>query len=264
MSDATTIWRRSFAEASVDELMKDDAAMTADNATGSTPGSNDAELSEVLERYLEEAGARVERDEEFQERYNLDFSVTRLDEVYAHVNLGVHVTTSLDDHERIETFAQVARRGIVLKALYIEVGSETVDSGALLVAFGACLSFLFDRRYQQVKAMGMRIYEDCSFNFFELDEALDRLGRVTEDDDLDIGASMDGRIIAYFTDKGYGFIQTEDERKFFFHIANIVDDELRQRLPGYVPGEVIPVEFQYGGHDGKKYPKAINVSFPGE
>ena len=40
----------------------------------------------------------------------------------------------------------------------------------------------------------------------------------------------------------------------------MVDDELRTRLPSYVPGEIIPVECQYGGHDGKKYPKAINVS----
>ena len=238
--------------------------MTAENMPGSARSANDHALSEALERYLEDAGARVEHDDDFKERYNLDFSVTRLDEVYAHVNLGVHVTTSIDDHERIATFAQVARRGIVLKALYIEVSSETIDAGGLLVAFGACLSFLFDRRYQQTRAMGMKIYEDCSFHFFELDDALDRIGRVSQDDDLDIGASMDGRIIAYFTDKGYGFIQTEDERKFFFHIANIVDDELRQRLPGYVPGEVIPVEFQYGGHDGKKYPKAINVSFPDE
>ena len=40
----------------------------------------------------------------------------------------------------------------------------------------------------------------------------------------------------------------------------VVDDELRSRLPGYVLGEIIGVEFQYGGNDGKKYPKAINVS----
>ena len=79
-----------------------------------------------------------------------------------------------------------------------------------------------------------------------------------------LGAPIQGRIIAYFTDKGFGFIQTDEERKFFFHIANVVDDDLRGELPSYVPGETIDVAFQYGGHDGKKYPKAINVALSSE
>src|SRR5690606_13374643 len=114
--------------------------------------------------------------------------------------------------------------------------------------------------FSQHRSVGVRIHEDCLFQFFEVEEALNRLERKFVDDDLVIGDSLDGKIIAYFTDKGFGFIQTEDERKFFFHIANVVDDDLRARLPAYVLGEVIPVEFQFGGNDGKKYPKAINVA----
>lgn len=222
------------------------------------------QLVQALANYLENAGARIEYDEQFRDQYHLDFTVTRFDDVYAHVNLGVHVTTRLDSLEELEPFTQVAKRGIVLKAMYIEVDHETIDAGGLLVAFGACLSYLFDRRYSQVRSQGIRIFEDCSFHFFDLDETLERLNRITLDDDLQIGEDLEGRIIAYFTDKGFGFIQTDDDRKFFFHIANIVDDELRARLPSYVPGEIINVDFQYGGNDGKKYPKAINVSLPSD
>ena len=133
-----------------------------------------------------------------------------------------------------------------------------------LVAFGACLSYLFDRRHGQTRSVGIKIFEDCSYQFFEIEDTMQRLERMHVDEDLAIGDALHGRIIAYFTDKGFGFIQTSDDRKYFFHIANVVDDELRGRLPGYVLGEIIGVEFQYGGNDGKKYPKAINVSLSDE
>lgn len=221
-------------------------------------------LVQALIEHIESAGGRIEREERFQEQYGLDFTITRFDQVYAHVNLGVHITQNLDDVEELEKFTQLAKRGIVMKSLYIEIDQETLDGGGLLVAMGACLTFLFERRYQQSRAMGIRIHEDCSYHFFPLEDALNRLDRNDYEDDLQIGEDMEGRIIAYFTDKGFGFIQNEEEQKFFFHIANIVDDDLRSKLPGYVPGEIIPVDFQYGGNDGKKYPKAINVALPYE
>lgn len=222
--------------------------------------SPDTELSQRLREYFERAGAMIDSNPRFRDEYLLDFTVTALEDVHAHVNLGVHVTSEADDLDRQQAFLQASNRGIVLKSLYIEIDEETVDSGGLLVAFGTCLSFLFDRRYSHIKAMGVRMHPDCSFNFFDIEESVDRLERMSLDEERAVGEDIDGRIIAYFTDKGFGFIQTEEERKFFFHIANVVDDELRTRLPAYVPGEIIPVEFQYGGHDGKKYPKAINVS----
>ncbi len=219
-------------------------------------------LSEQLRTYFEQAGAYLEFDETFQQQYLLDFTITRFAKVHAHVNLGVHVTGSLDDLEQQEQFVQTSRRGIVLKALYIELSDPSAIAGGMLVAFGACLAFLFDRRYAQNKVMGIRINEDSSFQFFDIEDNIERLQRMSYDEELDIGEDLEGRVIAYFTEKGFGFIQTDDERKFFFHIANIVDDELRARLPAYVPGEIIPVDFQFGGNDGKKYPKAINVAMP--
>ncbi len=219
-----------------------------------------ARLSDQLIEHFRAAGAKLDVDEEFQRTYDLDFTVTRLQHVHAHVNLGVHVTTTVDDLARMQRFAAASTRGIVLKALYIEMAQDVQNTGGFLVAFGACLSVLFDRRHAQIKALGIRLFEDCSYQFFDLEDAIGRLERMHVDEDVAIGDEMQGRIIAYFTDKGFGFIQTDDDRKYFFHIANVVDDELRSRLPGYVLGEIIGVEFQYGGNDGKKYPKAINVS----
>lgn len=219
-----------------------------------------ARLSDTLRGHFERTGARVDVNDDFARLYNLDFVITGLENVHAHVNLGVHVTTTSDDLPRMQKFLQASQRGVVLKSVYIEIADVVLNSGGFLVAFGACLSHLFDRRSAGTKATGMRIFEDCTYQFFELDDTMQRLERISDDDDLAIGDELHGRIIAYFTDKGFGFIQTDDDRKYFFHIANVVDDHLRSRLPAYVLGEVIPVEFQYGGNDGKKYPKAINVS----
>ncbi len=232
----------------------------------SIPVDEGGSLAESFMHYFERSGATVEVDEQFREDYLLDFIVTRLKDVHAHVNLGVHVTAESDNLEDQKTFLQAAERGVVLKAIYIELADVTADAGGLLVAFGAALSFLFDQRYSQVNSIGIRVTENCSFNFFDLDENIERLERMSMDEDLAVGEDMTGRIIAYFTEKGFGFIQTEEERKFFFHIANVVDDDLRGKLPSYTPGETIDVAFQYGGHDGKKYPKAINVSMhpPGD
>lgn len=228
-------------------------------------GASDAKLVQELKSHFENAGAIITENDKFRETYSLDFAINAIEDVHAHVNLGVHITSDLDDADQITKFGAASKKGIVLKSIYIEVHPEVADEkGSFLVAFGACLTALFDRRHTHAKALGVRINEDCSFQFFNLEDSIQRLDRLSEDEDLAIGDEMDGRIIAYFTDKGFGFVQTDDNRKFFFHIANVVDDDLRSRLPSYVLGEIIPVVFQYGGNDGKKYPKAINVSLSDE
>ncbi len=226
--------------------------------------SSQADLTAQLRERFESAGAMLSASAKYKDTYNLDFIINGMEDIPAHINLGVCVSSTPDDFDAISKFSTASKRGIVLKSVYIEIHEDVEAEAAILVAFAVCLSVLFDRKYQNSKALGVKIQEDCSFVVFDLDESVQRLENMLVDGDTAIGDELDGRIIAYFTDKGFGFVQNEENRKYFFHIANVVDDELRARLPGYVLGEIIPVVFQFGGNDGKKYPKAINVSLTDE
>lgn len=229
----------------------------------STPSDTDKRKRavSVFREALEAGGVKTDFDAEFHGPYGLDFVVTRIRGVHAHVNLGVQVTIDANHQETSEAFLEMSRRGIVHKSMYIELDERTVATGAIPVAISACMSFLFDRRYQHFKSIGLRVFEDCTFHYFDVDENVRRLKRENVAPGQNVGQEMTGNIIAYFTDKGFGFIEAEKDHKFFFHIANVVDDELRSQLPAYQPGDDMPVVFKYGGHDGKKYPKALEVSF---
>ncbi|MBH24432.1 MAG: hypothetical protein CMH57_08280 [Myxococcales bacterium] len=213
----------------------------------------------MMRETLEEMGFRVDYDADYHKLYMLNLIITRIKDVHAHVNLGVMITLTNDDLTLQERFLEGARRGVVHKSIYVEANERTLGTGAIPVAISACMSFLFDRRYSSYKCVGLRIFEDCTFHFFDIEENVRRLKRDSQDDAARIGQDMSGNIIAYFTDKGFGFIETGQDQKFFFHIANVADDELRVQLPAYIPGDVLPVSFKYGGNDGKKYPKAIDV-----
>ncbi len=221
--------------------------------------NDEAEVIEIVRKALQERGFRLDYDEEYDQHYNLKFIVTRIRSIHAHVNLGVQITVDSDNLDTQRKFLEGSRRGVVHKAIYVELDSSNVETGAIPVAISACMSFLFDRRYSHFKCIGLRVFEDCTFHFFDVEENARRLSRHVADSQSHIGQDMSGNIIAYFTDKGFGFIESEDDQKFFFHIANVVDDELRLQLPAYVPGDVLPVMFKYGGSDGKKYPKAVEV-----
>lgn len=208
---------------------------------------------------LQKAGFQIDIDPEMARRYKLDFILTRIQHIHAHIHLGIKITTSQDDLALQEAFLKATRRNIVHKALYIEIDEEVVDSGAMTVALSAALSFLFDRRYNQTRCGGVRVFEDSTFQVFDVEENTRRLQRNQHDPGHRIGQEMVGHIIAYFTDKGFGFIESDKDQKYFFHIANVLDDDLRIQLPSYHPGEDIPVLFKFGGSDGKKYPKALDV-----
>lgn len=217
-------------------------------------------LEQPFREYFGAMGCRVDIDEDYRKLYNIDFGVSRLRGVHAAVNMGVHITQQTDNFAKQEIFLEAARRGVVSKSVYIEVCTETLDTGVIPIAYVASLAFLFDRRYQHTKSVGLRIFEDSSFHFFDLEENVRRLRKDVHDAIHETGERLLGHIIAYFSEKGFGFIEDETHQKFFFHIANVVDDSLRHHLPGYIQGDAISVRFVYGGSDGKKYPKAIEVS----
>ena len=218
------------------------------------------EFANLFRGYFEEFGCRIDVEEDYKLRYNIDFCITRVRGVHAAVNLGLHLTQDTDNRARQETFLEAARLGVVAKSVYVEVCTATLDAGVIPITFVACLSFLFDRRYHHSRAIGLRVFEDSSFHFFDLEENVRRLRKDFHDATHDSEEVIYGDIIAYFSEKGFGFIEDEDQQKFFFHIANVVDEELRRQLPNYAQGDAIPVRFCYGGSDGKKYPKAIDVA----
>ena len=62
-----------------------------------------------------------------------------------------------------------------------------------------------------------------------------------------------GTVVFYNRDRGYGFIETANGRKYFFHITKWQSDDL--------PTIGTPVSFEVGaGHLPGKSEQAINVS----
>jgi cold shock CspA family protein len=221
----------------------------------------DTDLSEFVRRTVSERfGGRVDYDPVYADLYRLDFVINRFDGIHALVNLGVRVTFATEDYAEQERFLEASKKGVVHKSIYMELARKNIQHGALEIARAAMLAFLFDQRYRDFRAVGLRIFEDCTFHFFSLEENIRRLRREQHETSNEYDRELNGDIIAYFTDKGFGFIEDDEAQKFFFHIANVVDDDLRIQLPSYTQGDTIPVRFFYGGSDGKKYPKAINVS----
>jgi cold shock CspA family protein len=39
------------------------------------------------------------------------------------------------------------------------------------------------------------------------------------------GTTMKGKLVRYFEDKGYGFLQTEDKQFYFLHISQVQDED---------------------------------------
>jgi len=233
--------------------LRDEASTSGGDGDGNTA------LSGPFLDYFNERGCRVDVDEVYRDRYKIDFAVSRIDGIHAAVSLGVHLTRETDNFSQQEVLLEAARKGVVARSIYIEMCSPVLDTGVVPVTYGACLGYLFDRRYQHTRTVGLRVFEDCSFHYFDLEENVRRLRKDVHDAEHDAAELMNGDIIAYFSDKGFGFIEEEHNQKFFFHIANVIDEKLRLALPGYVQGDTIPVRFTYGGSEGKKYPKAVEV-----
>ena len=221
----------------------------------------DSDLSNFVRKELSESfGGKVDYDPVYSDLYKLDFVINRFEGIHALVNLGVKVTFKTEDYTAQEEFLDAAKKGLVHKSVFAEFNRKNLRRGALEVVHAALLAFLFDQRYRDFRAVGLRIFEDCTFHFFSLEENIRRLRRDRHEDSNAYDEEFGGDIIAYFTDKGFGFIEDPEAQKFFFHIANVVDDDLRIQLPSYTQGDTISVQFFYGGSDGKKYPKAVNVS----
>jgi cold shock CspA family protein len=160
------------------------------------------------------------------------------------------------DQERL---SEAVRLGVVPRAIYLELPRQLHDAGSLRVAFSASLAYAFDQQYEGVNTVGIHVRADNSFHVYDLDVHLRRRRRDQHNAAHGEGETLKGNVVAYFAGKGYGFIESETSEKFFFHVAGIEDESLRNDLAALVGSATIPVEFRFGGSDGRKYPKAVDV-----
>lgn len=212
--------------------------------------------------YCEKMGFRIDSYDNYQEKYGIDFIISRVNGIHATVSLAVRFTRTEADLAGQERLIQSIEQGIATKALYVEAFADA-DTGLFPLVHAACIVVMFDMGYSEWKTVGLRVHEDKVLRFFNLVRNVQslRIPRPVSKSNGTHGSNvLCGDIVAYVVDRGFGFIEDEAEQKFFFHIANVEDVELEESLTEFKEGEKIPVKFQNGGVGaGKKFPKAISV-----
>ena len=67
-----------------------------------------------------------------------------------------------------------------------------------------------------------------------------------------------GKINKFFLDKNFGFIMSDNRQSYFFHLNNVIDDELKQALLNEL-GEYQSVEFQIIQSPNHERPQAVQI-----
>lgn len=145
------------------------------------------------------------------------------------------------------------------KTLVVEFGCKEFDTGAFYVAHAGLISFLFNQRYRAENIFGLRVYENLSFQLFSLEEQIEKFRKKAHEEKFAGNGRMKGEIVAYFPNKGYGFLRSGGEEKFFFHITSVRDISLKEFLPNYLEGTLLPVSFVFGGSRGGQFPRAKSI-----
>jgi hypothetical protein len=195
--------------------------------------------------------------------------------------------------------AQTAPRPIVDRALYIEVDpSVPLDEGGVDLVALALKNFQADRKLQTQNVLGVRIYDDMTYEFFDLAEDIrksvdqktlqtvatkvvttekpqsskqeieidsDALSRALLGD-KSAGKEMRGILNSYRPSRGFGMATGHDGNSYFVHVYSIVDPDLKERLARY-SGETpvnleMPIAFVDGGRTKEhvKYNEAKQVT----
>lgn len=231
---------------------------------------------EVRLRTKLETWCKVEYDPTFDHQYKVDFVISRFKEIpKLPPQIGVQVTTKDNDVYKQAEFFRINQQGLAApKNVFLEVDPQANLDGAAVIACFALGTFAFSRQYQEDTVTGLRIAKDLSFEFFNIKESVERLqkGRVEQQGTGGRGTKeeiLEGEIVRYSTEKGYGFIKCPGySEDFFFHISDTdqeTESEIRDRA-GESRGlahydRPIPVEFKNGGYNrpGVKNPQAFNV-----
>ena len=196
-------------------------------------------FEERLRTKLEALGCRIYYDQTYDHQYKLDFivngfrDVARLPE-----HIGIQITANKDDVTKQREFVYVQKKNIIVpKAVYLEADpTADIEQGAATLVYAALLTLVFNRAYKYRRVVGLRLTRNFSFEFFDLEENIRRL----QDMEKTIKSpravtlseeSLQGKIINFNKEKGYGFIECESRpNNVFFHIRNDVDDEVLTRI----------------------------------
>ncbi len=219
---------------------------------------------------LEGFGCRIQRDPRLDHKHKLDFVITNYIDNPNFYSLGVQLTTKLDLVEKQEEFLR-ANHGsrVTAKALYLELWDKIdLDDGGALAVLAVVLEFQFNRSYANVKIAAARIYEDLTYQFYDLPARVKQLrdryeeqqwkrelsGPLNVREKFAPGAPgpvavispaapaphssapgtsdelLCGTIDSYVRQGGHGIIQGEQDTRFFFHISHVSDEVLREKL----------------------------------
>jgi hypothetical protein len=119
---------------------------------------------------LEGFGCRIQRDQRLDHKHKLDFVITNYIDNPNFYSLGVQITTKLDLFEKQEEFLRANQSSrVTTKALYLELSEKIdLDDGGALGVLAVILEFQFNRSYANIKIAAARIYDDLTYQFYDL------------------------------------------------------------------------------------------------
>lgn len=219
---------------------------------------------------LEGFGCRIQRDQRLDHKHKLDFVITNYIDNPNFYSLGVQITTKIDVLEKQEEFLRANQSSrVTTKALYLELSDKVdLDDGGALAVLAVVLEFQFNRGYTPVRLAAARIYEDLTYQFYDLPARVKQLRERFEEAQwknelaagqfaarekfapgtpmpngsstpgaptgaqpaVTRGELLTGMIDSYVRQGGHGIIQGEGENRFFFHISHVEDEGLRDQL----------------------------------
>lgn len=233
---------------------------------------------------LEGFGCRIQRDPRLDHKHKLDFVITNYIDNPNFYSMGVQITTKLDVLEKQEEFLRANQASrVTTKALYLELTDRIdLDDGGALAVLSAILEFQFNRSFANVKLTAARVYDDLTYQFYDLPARVKQLRERAEEQQWKSelagnsisprdkflpgglaasesggttpsnspgpprsAADCTGLIDSYVRQGGHGIIQGEGENRFFFHISHVQDDDLRDQLNA-LPYSTAPARLAVG------------------
>ncbi len=220
-------------------------------------------LSEDLIIARIEQKCDIKRDPTYDHVYKLDFIVDHFKSIAKLIPIGVQITTKVNDVLKLRRFLEERKKKtLVDKSIYIEVHPNVdINAWGSELVYNALVCFAFQRGIVKDEIGGVRINQDISYEFFDIEETIYNMRNPSEE------KNITGQIVKYYPAKGYGKIRS-GESEWFFHIYNVTDDRLKNKfIPNIqVDSECnvtrpIYVDFEDGGQQRKdaRLPVALNV-----